>query len=167
VHGELVTTGHPEHWRAMRHASAAAGLDTAGARLIHNYSNVIYLLPVNDAVARTTFGHDAAEQVTRSQAITSWLRHQHQFPATQPLDNTSPVTVGSAVVSFWIYYPQPCASLAASAAPGGAPEVLGTHAEVVVAGPAGRDHPQVAPSVPAPSSQYFAGTRNMESLSNS
>jgi hypothetical protein len=107
VHGELVTTGQPEHWLAMRHASAAVGLDTAGARLIHNYSNVIYLLPVNDAVARITFGHDAAEQVTRSQAITSWLRHQHQFPATQPLDNTSPVTVGSAVVSFWTYYPQP------------------------------------------------------------
>jgi hypothetical protein len=91
----------------MRHASAAVGLDTAGARLIHNYSNVIYLLPVNDAVARITFGHDAAEQVTRSQAITSWLRHQHQFPATQPLDNTSPVTVNSAVVSFWAYYPEP------------------------------------------------------------
>jgi hypothetical protein len=91
----------------MRQASAAVGLDTAGARLIHNYSNVIYLLPAHDAVARITYGHDAAEQVTRSQAITRWLGQQHQFPATQPLDNTSPVTVNSAVVSFWTYYPQP------------------------------------------------------------
>jgi hypothetical protein len=107
VHGELVRTGQPEHWLAMRQASAAVGLDTAGARLIHNYNNVIYLLPANDAVARITFGHDAAEQVTRSQAITRWLGQQRQFPATQPLDNTSPVTVNSAVVSFWTYYPQP------------------------------------------------------------
>ena len=91
----------------MRQASAAAGLDTSGARLIHHYSNVIYLLPAHDAVARITYGHDAAEQVARSQAITRWLGQQHQFPATQPLDNTSPVTVNNAVVSFWDYYPQP------------------------------------------------------------
>jgi Phosphotransferase enzyme family len=109
VHGqrELVTTGQPEHWLALRQASAAAGLDTAGARLIHHYSNVIYLLPAHDTVARITYGHDAAERVTRSQTITRWLGQQHQFPATQPLDNTRPVTVNSAVVSFWAYYPQP------------------------------------------------------------
>jgi len=108
VHGrrELVTTGQPEHWLALRQAAAAAGLDTAGARLIHHYSNVIYLLPAHDAVARITYGHDAAERITRSQAITRWLGQQHQLPATQPLDNTSPVTVNSGVVSFWAYYPQ-------------------------------------------------------------
>jgi aminoglycoside phosphotransferase (APT) family kinase protein len=109
VHGrrELVTTGQPEHWLALRQACAAMGLDTAGARLIHHYSNAIYLLPEHDAVARITYGHDAAERITRSQAITRWLGQQHQFPATQPLDNTSPVTVSGAVVSFWAYYPQP------------------------------------------------------------
>jgi hypothetical protein len=104
---ELVTTEQPEHWLAMRQASAAVGLDTSGARLIHHYSNVIYLLPAHDAVARLTYGHDAAEQVARSQAITQWLGQQRQFPATQPLANTSPVAVNGAVVSFWAYYPQP------------------------------------------------------------
>ena len=110
MHGQrelVTTTGQPEHWLAMRQASAAVGLDTAGARLIHHYSNAIYLLPAHDAVARITYGHDAAERVTRSQVITRWLGQQHQFPATQPLNNTSPVTVNSAVVSFWAYYPQP------------------------------------------------------------
>jgi hypothetical protein len=104
---EVVTTEQPEHWLTMRQASAVVGLDTSGARLIHHYSNAIYLLPAHDAVARITYGPDAAEQVARSQAITRWLGQQHQFPATQPLDNTSPVTVNSAVVSFWDYYPQP------------------------------------------------------------
>ena len=47
------------------------------------------------------------EQVARSQAITRWLAQEHQFPATEPLTDTSPVTVDTAVVSFWAYYPQP------------------------------------------------------------
>jgi Phosphotransferase enzyme family len=109
VHGrrQLVTAEPPEHWLAMRQASAAVGLDSSGAQLIHHYSNVIYLLPAHDVVARITYGHDATAQVARSQAITGWLGKQHQFPATQPLPDTSPVTVDSAVVSFWTYYPQP------------------------------------------------------------
>lgn len=91
----------------MRKASAATGLDMAGAKLIHHYSNAIYLLPAHDAVARITYGQDATEQVTRSQEITRWLGQERQFPATQPLANTSPITVNNAVVSFWDYYPQP------------------------------------------------------------
>jgi hypothetical protein len=91
----------------MRRAAAVAGLDAAGAELIHHYSNAIYLLPAQKAVARITYGQGAAEQVARSQAITRWLAQEHQFPATQPLDGTSPVTVDTAVVSFWTYYPQP------------------------------------------------------------
>jgi hypothetical protein len=91
----------------MRQASAAVGLETTDARLIHHYSNAIYLLPVENAIARITYGHDAAERVTRSQAITRWLAEQHHFPATEPLDNTSPVIANGAVVSFWTYYPQP------------------------------------------------------------
>ena len=100
-------TGQPDHWLAMWQASAAVGLDAAGAELIHHYSNAIYLLPAQNAVARVTYGRDAAERVTRSQAITRWLAQEYQFPATVPLDNMSPVTVNRAVVSFWAYYPQP------------------------------------------------------------
>lgn len=100
-------TDQPDHWLAMQRASTDEGLDTAGARLIHQYSNAIYLLPAENAVARVTYGRDAGVRVTASQAITRWLAREHQFPATQPLDGTIPVTVNSAVVSFWAYYPQP------------------------------------------------------------
>jgi Ser/Thr protein kinase RdoA (MazF antagonist) len=108
MHGrrELVTAQQTDPWLAMRRAATAAGLDATGAQLIHHYSNAIYLLPAQNAVARITYGHDAAEQVARSQAITGWLAQERQFPVTQPLDGTSPVTVGTAVVSFWTYYPQ-------------------------------------------------------------
>ena len=102
-----MTTGQADHWLAMRQACAAAGLDAAGARLIHHYSNAIYLLPAHNAVARVTYGGNAAERVARSQAITRWLAQERQFPATRPLDDTSPVTVNSAVVSFWVYYRPP------------------------------------------------------------
>lgn len=100
-------TGQLDHWLAMRRASTLAGLNAAGARLIHHYSNAIYLLLAQNAVARITYGHDAAEQVALSQAITRWLAQEQHFPATQPLDNSMPVAVGTAVVSFWAYYPQP------------------------------------------------------------
>jgi Phosphotransferase enzyme family len=99
--------GQPDHWLALRQASAAADLDAAGARLIHHYSNAIYLLPAENAVARIAYGTDTAERVTCSQAITRWLARECQFPATEPQGSTSPVTVNSAVVSFWAYYPQP------------------------------------------------------------
>ncbi len=85
----------------MRRASAAVGLDAAGAKLIHHYSNAIYLLPAQNAVARITYGRDAAERVARSQAVTRWLAQERHFPATEPLDDMSPVTVNNAVVSFW------------------------------------------------------------------
>ena len=91
----------------MRQASTAAGLDAAGAKLIHHYSNAIYLLPAHNAVARVTYGHDAAERVAHSQAVTRWLARERGFPATQPLEDTSPVTVNGLVVSFWAYYRQP------------------------------------------------------------
>jgi Phosphotransferase enzyme family len=109
VHGRcgFVTTEQADHWRALQQGSAAVGLDTAGARLIHHYSNAIYLLPAHDAVARISFGSGAAERIARSQAITRWLVQEHQFPATEPLEDTNPVSVDSAVVSFWNYYPQP------------------------------------------------------------
>jgi hypothetical protein len=85
----FVTIAQPDHWRALQQASAATGLDTSGARLIHNYSNAIYLLPAHDAVARITYGDGAAERIARSQAITRWLVRQRQFPATEPLEDTN------------------------------------------------------------------------------
>jgi aminoglycoside phosphotransferase (APT) family kinase protein len=91
----------------VQQACANSGLDPSGATLIHHYSNAIYLLPVQNAVARVTQGRDMAEQVGRSQAVTRWLTEVHQFPAARPLGDTAPVIVEGAAVSFWNYYPQP------------------------------------------------------------
>jgi aminoglycoside phosphotransferase (APT) family kinase protein len=102
-----VTRGEPDHWRAMREASAAVGVDATGATLIHHYSNAIYLLPAQNAVARITYGGDATERVTRSQVVALWLTQERQFPATRPLAGTSPVAVDNAVVSFWNCYRSP------------------------------------------------------------
>jgi aminoglycoside phosphotransferase (APT) family kinase protein len=101
-----VTSAHSDHLLAVRQASAGTGLDATDARLIHHYSNAIYLLPAEQAVARVTFGREAAEKVNRSLAVTRWLVEQ-RFPATEPLAGTSPVTADDVVVSFWRYYPQP------------------------------------------------------------
>jgi len=105
-----VTPAEPDnshHRLAVRQACADLGLDARGTRLIHHYSNAIYLLPAQNAVARVTTGANAAELVGRSQAVTRWLAQTRRFPAIQPLDDTSPVAVDGAVISFWDYYPQP------------------------------------------------------------
>ena len=120
-HG-LVTAGHSGDWRAVRRACAAAGLDPTGAALIHHYSNAIYLLPAQDAVARVTRGRDMAGQVGRSQAVTRWLAQAGRFPAARPLGCTAPVSVDGAVVSFWDYYPQPA----------GGPTLTSAHLAVVL-----------------------------------
>jgi aminoglycoside phosphotransferase (APT) family kinase protein len=71
-------TGQPDHWLAMRQASAAVGLDAAGARLIHHYSNAIYLLPAQNVV---TSGHLAVLLRLLHQAGTPPVSH----PAWVPL----------------------------------------------------------------------------------
>jgi hypothetical protein len=91
----------------VRQAAQLAGVDPAGAKLIRHYSNAIYLLPAANAVARVTRGGNALELVTRSQEVARWLVREQGFPATEPLADTSPMTVDGAVVGFWAYYPQP------------------------------------------------------------
>lgn len=103
----FVTAGQADHWLAVRQACEAVGFSASEARLIHHYSNAIYVLPAENVVARVTYGGDAADRVRRSQAITRWLTQDRRFPATRPFDGTNPVIVNSAVVSFWAYYPQP------------------------------------------------------------
>lgn len=102
-----MTAGSPDLEVVVRQASHLAGVDPAGVRLVHHYSNAIYVLPAANAVARVTWGGDALELVPRSQAVARWLVREQGFPATEPLADTSPVTVDGAVVSFWAYYPQP------------------------------------------------------------
>jgi hypothetical protein len=72
--------GQADHWLAMRQASAAVGLDAAWAMLIHHYSNAIYLLPAQNAVARITYGVTRPSGLPRSQAITRWLAQECPCP---------------------------------------------------------------------------------------
>jgi hypothetical protein len=77
-------TGQLDHLAGDAPGATLAGLNAARANLIHHYSNAIYLLPAQSAVARITYGHEAAEQVARSQAITGWLAQEQHFPPETP-----------------------------------------------------------------------------------
>jgi len=96
---------------AMAAACMARGLDTAGATLLSHSSNAVYHLPgvgETGAVARITTGADSLARVQRTQAVTTWLVSQHDYPATAPLPDVAPVVVdATTMVSWWIYYPQP------------------------------------------------------------
>jgi hypothetical protein len=80
-------------------------LDAHAARLIHHYSNAVYLLPAVPAIARISPGADPAG-LRATQIVTGWLGQQG-FAATTPLPGTELVEVGPSVVTFWTYYPQP------------------------------------------------------------
>lgn len=96
----------PQLRHALGHACAERGLSPAGARLIHRYSNAVYLLPAEQAVARVTVGDIHRTQI--SYAVAEWLANEVGLAVTAPLRDVPPVVVdGSTTVSFWVYYPQP------------------------------------------------------------
>ncbi|MEU4607508.1 aminoglycoside phosphotransferase family protein [Kribbella sp. NPDC023972] len=81
-------------------------LDPVGARLIHHYSNAVYLLPAVPAIARIATGADPG-RLRATQTVTSWLGQQG-FGATTPLSGTELVEVDeTTAATFWTYYPQP------------------------------------------------------------
>jgi hypothetical protein len=96
----------PELRQALWSACTARGLSTTAARLIHRYSNAVYHLPAEQAVARMTSGSLHRAQLACD--LTGWLVEHHGVAATAPLVHTPPVQVkDGSVVSFWTYYPQP------------------------------------------------------------
>jgi hypothetical protein len=96
----------PELRQTLQLACTERGLSPEGARLIHRYSNAVYLLPAEDAVARIVTG--SLHRARLADAATRWLVEHQDVAATAPLMKAVPVAVGpSTVVSFWTYYPQP------------------------------------------------------------
>jgi hypothetical protein len=96
----------PQLRRALGHACAERDLSTDGAQLIHRYSNAVYHLPDEHAVARIASGSLGRAQLAYD--LTAWLIRYHGVAATAPLASAPPVqTSGGSVVSFWVYYPQP------------------------------------------------------------
>ncbi|WP_194917589.1 phosphotransferase [Catenulispora rubra] len=89
-------------------ACASTGIDPTDARLIHHYSNAIYLLPAADAIVRITVGPADLEQVRLTQTVTRWLARSCGYPATAPLGAVEPVPLASgSVASFWEFHQQP------------------------------------------------------------
>lgn len=91
---------------ALTIACRRNGLDAAGAELIHHYSNAVYLLPAEPAIARIAVDADAA-RLRITQKVTAWLDTEG-FAATTPLPHAELVEVDDhTCVTFWTYYPQP------------------------------------------------------------
>lgn len=101
----------------LAEACRVAAVPSVGARMLHHYSNVVFVLPSANAVARMTPGTKSTNQIEISQTVVAWLVAEHGFGATEPLPGTTPVVVDAGqshprelTVSFWRYYPQPAVS---------------------------------------------------------
>lgn len=97
----------PQLRRVLEYACKERGLSATGAKLIHHYSNAVYLLPEEHVVARLT--HEGSIRLVRlMQTIVSWLTKHTAVAATAPMPGTDAVAVDDkTIVSFWTYYPQP------------------------------------------------------------
>ncbi|MBL0886384.1 phosphotransferase [Myceligenerans indicum] len=96
--------------RALTAACAERDLPVQNARLVHHYSNAVYVLPTVDVVVRLTTSRRTSQLLDVTQAAVAHLVHDHAFPATAPLDGCPPVRLPEGIsASFWRYYPQPSA----------------------------------------------------------
>ncbi|MGY0233918.1 phosphotransferase [Longispora urticae] len=91
---------------ALESACATRGLSVAGAKLIHHYSNAVYLLPGEDAVARITHGGDL-DRTRCIQGVVHWLEYGGVAATAPRLDAEAVAVDETTTVSFWSYYPQP------------------------------------------------------------
>jgi hypothetical protein len=96
----------PDLRRTLETACAKRSLDASGARLVYRYSNAIYLLPHESAIAKITKSQ-SLDRVRTTQYVAEWLAVDHVVAATRPLPGADPVSVDSLVVGFWVHYPQP------------------------------------------------------------
>ena len=96
----------PELLDALVQACQQSGLDASGAELIHHYTNAVFLLPAEQAVARITTG-GRRRSAAIAHRVTDWLATEHGLPTTQPLPTAPAVGVADSLITFWTYYPQP------------------------------------------------------------
>lgn len=109
----MVDLTETELYQALSEASERASLSTEGARIIHHYSNVVFALPTENAVARMTPESRSVALIETTQAVARWLAVDNDYGATAPVADTTPTLVRprpgapGLTVSFWRYYPQP------------------------------------------------------------
>jgi hypothetical protein len=97
--------------RALAAACAQRDLPVKDARLVHHYSNAVYVLPAVDVVVRLTTSRRTSQLLDVTQAAVAHLVHDHAFPATAPFEDCPPVRLPTGIAaSFWRYYPQPASS---------------------------------------------------------
>lgn len=105
VHARQEDSGLPG-LPAVREACRIVGADPAGARLLHQRSNAVYLLPHDDLVVR--LAPDTPVRRRRAQtcvAVTRWLATQPEPIALAPVPGEQPVVAAGAVATFWPYRP--------------------------------------------------------------
>jgi Ser/Thr protein kinase RdoA (MazF antagonist) len=99
---------------ALREVCRIFGVDPADARLLHQRSNAVFLLPRDDLVVR--LAPDTPLRRRRAQTcvkVTRWLVGQPEPVALAPVSGDQPVIVAGAVATFWPHRPTtPAASLA-------------------------------------------------------
>ena len=98
----MIAVVHPPLIEACR----AAGLDPAGARLLHARANHTYHLPTPGVVVRLRHTRGSQEwerRLTAAVEITTWLAARG-FPTVEPWHGpTQAVTIGEWTATFWRY----------------------------------------------------------------
>jgi Ser/Thr protein kinase RdoA (MazF antagonist) len=87
---------------ALREVCRIFGADPAGAQLLHQRSNAVYLLPQDQLVVR--LAPDTPLRRRRAQTcieVTRWLASQPEPVALMPASGEQPVITASAVATFW------------------------------------------------------------------
>lgn len=88
-----------DNFGVLHQAASQIGLNTAGARLLRDGSNAIYLLPDAGVVARVGRS-GTAEEAARQVQIASWLS-ANGIDANLPIDRLDQVTVDGRPVTWW------------------------------------------------------------------
>ncbi|GGP45234.1 phosphotransferase family protein [Saccharothrix coeruleofusca] len=94
--------GLPALWEVCR----IVGADPTDARLLHQRSNAVFLLPREDVVVRLAPDTPVRRRRARTCVdITRWLAGQPEPIALPPVPGEQPVVAVGAVATFWPYLP--------------------------------------------------------------
>ncbi|HEY3481401.1 MAG TPA: hypothetical protein VGL02_21105, partial [Streptomyces sp.] len=98
---------------ALQEVCRIFGADPAGARLLHQRSNAVYLLPGDQLVVRLAPNTPLCRRAQTCIGVTWWLATQPEPVALAPTSGEQPVIAAGAVATFWPHRPTtPAPSLA-------------------------------------------------------
>ncbi|MRH92280.1 phosphotransferase [Nocardia sp. SYP-A9097] len=92
----------------LREVCSLLGIDSGSARLLHQRSNAVYLLPDDELIVRMAPNTDVRRRrAETSIAVTRWLDTIRTDIALAPTHAPQPVVTDIAVATFWPYCPTP------------------------------------------------------------